>query len=138
MRRSTVSTKKNQKCNHWRWWHVGSFEHNKVLQEKSSKAIQLDSKIQQLVWLLSYLCQTTEGVPLNELATYLTKNLKEKNKSQFKQELIILGKTEAEIDLWFVFSDVSIKNEDPKIRSGDGLQFHTRISPLDTPVQSTG
>jgi hypothetical protein len=87
------------------------FEHNKVLQEESSKAIQLDSKIQQLIWLLGYLCQTAEGVPLNELATYLTKNLKEKSKPQFKQELIILGKTEAEIDIWFVFSDVSLKNE---------------------------
>lgn len=87
------------------------FEHSKVLQEKSSKAIQLDSKVQQLVWLLDYLCKTTEGVPLNELATYLTQNLKEKTKPQFKQELVILGKTEAEIDIWFIFSDVSLKNE---------------------------
>lgn len=91
------------------------FENSKILQEKSSKAIQLDSKIQQLIWLLDYLCQTVEGVPLNELANYLAANLKEKSKSQFKKELMILGKTEEEIDLWFVFSDVSLKNETRKL-----------------------
>lgn len=89
----------------------GVFERHKELREKSNKAIQLDSKVQQLVWLLDYLCTTAEGVPLNDLATYLTENLKEKSKSQFKKELIILGKTETEIDLWFVFSEISLKNK---------------------------
>jgi hypothetical protein len=93
----------------------GVFERHKALREKSNKAIQLDSKIQQLVWLLDYLCNTAEGVPLNELATYLTENLKEKSKPQFKKELIILGKSEAEIDLWFVFSEISLKNETRKL-----------------------
>lgn len=93
----------------------GIFERHKALREKSNKAIQLDSKIQQLVWLLDYLCSTAEGVPLNELATYLTENLKEKSKPQFKKELIILGKSEAEIDLWFVFSEISLKNKTRKL-----------------------
>ena len=93
----------------------GLFELDKELRKESSKAMQLDSKIQQLVWLLDYLCNTAEGVPLNELATYLTKNLKEKSKPQFKKELIILGKTETEIDLWFVFSDIALKNETRKL-----------------------
>ena len=93
----------------------GVFERHKALREKSNKAIQLDSKVQQLVWLLDYLCSTAEGVPLNELATYLTDNLKEKSKPQFKKELIILGKTEAEIDLWFVFSEISLKNKTRKL-----------------------
>ncbi|MDH5763114.1 MAG: hypothetical protein OEZ51_09035 [Nitrospinota bacterium] len=93
----------------------GLFEHTKILRHESSKAIQLDSKIQQLIWLLNYLCKTVNGVPLNELANYLTKNLKEKSKSQFRKELIILGKSEAEIDLWFDFHDLSIKNEIRKL-----------------------
>ena len=93
------------------------FERYKLFQEKSSNAIQLDSKIQQLVWLLSYLCETVEGVPFNELANYLTENLKEKSKPQFKKELIILGKTESEIDIWFTFSDISIKNKTRKLNA---------------------
>ncbi len=93
----------------------GLFERFKILRQESSKAMQLDSKIQQLVWLLDYLCETLEGVPLNELAVYLTENLKEKSKPQFKKELIVLGKSEAEIDLWFVFSDISKKNQTRKL-----------------------
>lgn len=95
----------------------GLFERDKALRQESSKAIQLDSKIQQLVWLLNYLCETVDGVPLNELAVYLTENLKEKSKPQFKKELIILGKSEAEIDLWFTFSDISIKNKIRKLNA---------------------
>jgi hypothetical protein len=79
--------------------------------------MQLDSKVQELVWLLDYLCETIEGVPLNELATYLTESLKEKSKNQFKKELIILGKTETEIDIWFIFSDISLKNKTRKLNA---------------------
>ena len=93
------------------------FEHDKILQKESSKGIQLDSKIHQLVWLLGYLCETIEGVPLNELASYLTKNLEEKSKPQFRKELILLGKTETEIDIWFVFSDRSLKNKVRKLNT---------------------
>jgi hypothetical protein len=108
----------------------GLFERYKVLRGESSKAIQLDSKIQQLVWLLSYLCETVEGVPLNELAVYLTENLKEKSKPQFKKELIILGKSEAEIDIWFVFSDISLKNETRKLNVGTIYNSIQKALPL--------
>ena len=102
----------------------GLFERSKILRTKSSKAMQLDSKVQQLVWLLDYLCITLDGVPLNELAIYVTRGLKEKGKAQFKKELIILGKSEAEIDLWFVFSDISLSNEHRKLK---GETIHESI-----------
>ena len=95
----------------------GLFERYKLFREDSSKAIQLDSKVQQLVWLLDYLCETIEGVPFNELASYLTENLKEKSKPQFRKELIIFGKTEAEIDIWFTFLDTSLKNKKRKLNA---------------------
>ena len=91
------------------------FERYKLFREESSKAMQLDFKAQQLIWLLDYLCKTIEGVPYNELADYLAKNLKEKSKPQFKNELVILGKTESEIDIWFAFSDISLTNKTRKL-----------------------
>jgi hypothetical protein len=109
-------------------WAV--FEHHKILREKSSKAIQLDSKIQQLVWLLNYLCETVEGVPLNDLATYVTQNLKEKSQKQFKEELIILGKTETEIDIWFTFSDISLKNKIRKLSAETIYNSIQKAAPL--------
>lgn len=91
------------------------FERFKPHRSSSGKAIQLDSKVQQLVWLLDYLCETMEGVPLNDLATYVTQNLNEKSKKEFKAELLILGKTPSEIDIWFTFADISLKNEHRKL-----------------------
>jgi hypothetical protein len=106
------------------------FERYKLFREESSKAIQLDSKIQQLFWLLGYLCETVEGVPFNELANYLTENLKEKSKPQFKKELIILGKTEAEIDIWFTFSDISLKNKARKLNTETIYNSIQKAAPL--------
>ena len=106
------------------------FERYKVFREKSSQAMQLDSKIQQLVWLLDYLCETVEGVPFNELASYLAENLKEKSKPQFKKELVILGKTEAEIDIWFVFSDISLKNKTRKLNTETLYNSIKKAAPL--------
>lgn len=91
------------------------FERFKLHRSSSGKAVQLDSKVQQLVWLLDYLCETMDGVPLNDLATYVTENLKEKGKEEFKAELIILGKTLTEIDIWFAFADISLRNEHRKL-----------------------
>ena len=70
----------------------GLFERYKVLREESNKAIQLDSKVQQLVWLLDYLCDTAEGVPLNELATYLSINLKGKKQAAVQERTDLTGK----------------------------------------------
>ena len=96
-------------------WAV--FERHPSLRPQSSRAIQLDSKVQQLVWLLDYLCETREGVPLNELALYLTENLAKKSKKEFRAELIVLGKSSSEIDIWFSFVDIALKNEHRKLES---------------------
>jgi hypothetical protein len=109
-------------------WAV--FERYKLFHKDSGKAVQLDSKIQQLVWLLDYLCETVDGVPYNELANYLSQNLREKSKPQFKQELIILGKTEAEIDIWFAFSDISLKNKTRKLNAETIYKAIQKASPL--------
>lgn len=108
------------------------FEQSTLLRDKSSKAIQLDSKVQELVWLLDYLCETAEGVPLNELATYLKENLEEKSKPQFRKELIILGKSEAEIDIWFNFSNISLENENRKLDVGTICNSIQKAFPLIT------
>lgn len=106
------------------------FERNQVLRDGSGNAIQLDSKIQQLVWLLDYLCETSEGVPLNELATYLTENLKTKSKTQLRKELILLGKSESEIDIWFTFANISLKNEARKLDVGTICNSIQKALPL--------
>ncbi len=87
------------------------FEQSALLRDHSTQAIQSDSKMNQLFELLQYLCATVHGVPFNELAVYLYENLKLQSKQDFKKEHLILGKSEAEIDIWLAFFDVSLQTQ---------------------------
>ena len=81
------------------------------LRNNSVKAIQLDSRISKIFFTLEYLCETQNGIPLNDLAVYLSRNLIEKSEDTFKDELRLLGKTNQEIDIWFDFLEYAHKNK---------------------------
>lgn len=83
------------------------FQQSTALSDHSGAAVQLDSKINELLWVSRYLCETLDGVPPNDLALYVTKNIKAKGKEPFKKELKVLGISEGEIKEWFQFSDFS-------------------------------
>lgn len=91
------------------------FEKFIKLRSDSTKGLQLDKQVQNLIWLLDYLCGTIEGVPLNELATYMTQQLKEKSEQKLREELIQLGKPPAEVDLWFKFVHVAKNQQTRKL-----------------------
>ncbi len=67
------------------------------------KAVQLDSRINKVFFLLNYLCKTRNGIPFNDLATYISRSIAEKGEPAFKAELIIFGKTSKQIKGWFIF-----------------------------------
>jgi hypothetical protein len=81
------------------------------LRNNSGKAIQLDSRISKIFFTLEYLCKTQNGIPLNDLAVYLSRNLVEKSEDTFKDELRLLGKTNQEINIWFNFLEYAHKNK---------------------------
>ena len=128
------------------------FERFKSLRPESTVGLQLDSKIQNLVWLLDYLCNTIEGVPLNDLAIYLTENLNQKSENEFRKELIILGKTHKLIDVWFEYAHnaqnnrtrkldfklirLTIQNAQPLVRKYQRLGEHIEQSPDHKQIQS--
>ena len=89
----------------------GYFEKVPELKFQSVDAIQLDSRINKIFFALEYLCETKNGIPLNDLATYISNNIKEKGVVKFKSELFLIGKTPEEIDIWLQFYDFSINNE---------------------------
>ena len=71
----------------------GYFEKNFNLNKIPTEAIQLDSRINKIFFLLNHLCDTQNGIPLTPLAIYISKNLAQKGKGKFKEELLLLGKT---------------------------------------------
>ena len=96
----------------------GLFEKNSVLQGNSVLAINIDRKINSIIFHLQYLCDTLNGIPMNEVARYVRDGIEEKGENRFRKELIDLGKPETEIDIWFAFTRFSQKNKerslDPK------------------------
>ena len=81
----------------------GYFEKDLFLRKHSTQAIQLDSRINKIFFTLNYLCETKDGIPLNDLATYISRSIADKGESAFKAELIIFGKTSKQIKGWFNF-----------------------------------
>jgi hypothetical protein len=94
----------------------GLFEKNSALQGNSAIAIDLDKKINSIIFHLQYLCDTLDGIPMNEIARYVRDGIDAKSEEGFRDELIILGKTDAEIDIWFEFTRFSIKNKDRPLK----------------------
>ncbi|MFT4578897.1 MAG: hypothetical protein ACI9UO_001724 [Nitrospinales bacterium] len=94
----------------------GLFEKNRVLQGNSAIAIDLDKNINSIIFHLQYLCDTLHGIPMNEIARYVQDGIAVKGEKGFSEELIILGKTESEIDLWFEFTRFSIKNKERPLK----------------------
>ena len=94
----------------------GLFEKNRQLQGHSVIAINLDKKINSIIFHLEYLCNTLNGIPMNEVARYVHDGINEKGKENFRKELIILGKSETEIDIWFEFTRFSLKNKNRPLK----------------------
>ena len=108
----------------------GLFEKNRELQNKSVAAINLDRKVNSIIFYLEYLCETINGIPMNEVARYVRDGINEKGEDNFRKELIILGKNETEIKIWFEFTDYSLKNENRSLNLNTILQSITNSAPF--------
>ena len=88
----------------------GLFQKRPELQDHSSLSINLDKSINSIIFHLEFLCDTIDGIPFDELSDYVSVSLAEKGAEKFKQELIILGKNEGQIKIWFEFSKFAVAN----------------------------
>ena len=53
---------------------------------------------------------------MNEVARYVRDGIEAKGQENFRKELIVLGKTKAEIDIWFEFTRFSLKNKERPLK----------------------
>ena len=88
----------------------GLFQKRPELQGNSALSINLDRSVNSIIFHLEFLCDTIDGIPFDELSDYISVNLAEKGAEKFKQELIILGKNEGQIKVWFEFSKFAVAN----------------------------
>ena len=108
----------------------GLFEKNRELQNNSVAAINLDRKVNSIIFHLEYLCETLNGIPMNEVARYVRDGINEYGEDNFRKELIVLGKNEAEIKIWFEFTDFSLKNEKRSLNLNTIFQSITNSAPF--------
>lgn len=106
------------------------FEQSEQLRDHSTQAIQSDSKMNQLLGLLHYLCATIDGVPFNDLAIFLSESLKLQSKKDFKKDQLLLGKPEAEIDIWLAFYDVSLQTQNRRLEISSVKKSIRKANPL--------
>ena len=89
----------------------GIFARSPALDGHSKDAVTLDSNINKLVVTLVYMCKTRSGVPFNELASFITRKIKEVGADRFRREQIDLGKPEKDVDDWLEYSKIAEANE---------------------------
>lgn len=87
------------------------FEKSRELSAKSVIGLHLDKEVNQLISHLTHLCKTLEGIPLNDLAMIIRDDLKLMNEEEYRKQLVILGKPNKEIDIWFKFYSFSLAHE---------------------------
>ena len=89
----------------------GYFEKDLSLRKHSTQAIQLDSRINKILFVLNYLCETKNGIPLNDLAMYISHHITANGEAKFKAKLINQGKTSQQIKNWLKFFSYAKNNE---------------------------
>jgi hypothetical protein len=89
----------------------GYFEKDSSLRKHSTQAIQLDSRINKILFIINYLCKTKNGVPLNDLAMYISHHITANGEAKFKAELFKQGKTSQQINNWLKFFSYAKNNE---------------------------
>ena len=67
---------------------------------------------------------------MNEVARYVRDGINEYGEDNFRKELMILGKNEAEIKIWFEFTDFSLKNEERSLNLNTIFQSITNSAPF--------
>jgi hypothetical protein len=108
----------------------GAFERSDEVRGHSENGMQIDSRVNKLIFALGHLCKTAKGLPQNNIARVISQKVSEKGKEAVTQEFIDLGKAQKDIDIWLEYATYWQKNQkrDLDFNSIEGLM--ARSGPL--------
>ncbi|MGY8762658.1 MAG: hypothetical protein ACKVLF_05635, partial [Nitrospinaceae bacterium] len=92
-----------------------AFERNVGTKPYSFNGMQLDSNTNKMIFGLRYLCQTAEGVPLNNVAIEFKKLIKDHGSKETKEILISRGEHLQDIEKFLNYTEVAHKLNDREI-----------------------
>ncbi len=92
------------------------FEKSRQLRDHSPMALQMDSKVISLMFILNYLCETEQGIPYDDLALYLNARFEETGgEGPVKDELLTMGYSIEEVTILIAFKKFAQKNRHRKL-----------------------
>jgi len=89
----------------------GAFERSSDIRAFSENGMQIDSRINKLIFALGHLCKTAKGLPQNNIARVISGKVAEKGKEAVIDEFTGLGKAPKDIDIWLEYADYWQKNQ---------------------------
>jgi len=93
----------------------GAFERNVGSKPYSFYGMQLDSNVNKIVFSLRYLCQTSEGVPLNNVAIEFKKLMQDHGREEAVKILLSRGEHPEDIEVFLNYEEFARKIRERKI-----------------------
>ena len=93
----------------------GAFERNVDSKPYSFYGMQLDSNVNKMVFSLRYLCQTSEGVPLNNVAIEFKKLMQDHGREEAVKILLSRGEHPEDIEVFLNYEEFARKIRERKI-----------------------
>ena len=93
----------------------GAFEMNVNSKPYSFYGMQLDSNVNKMVFSLRYLCQTSEGVPLNNVAIEFKKLMQDHGREEAIKILLSRGEHPEDIEVFLNYEEFARKIRERKI-----------------------
>ena len=93
----------------------GAFERNVGSKPYSFYGMQLDSNVNKMVFSLRYLCQTSEGVPLNNVAIEFKKLMQDHGREEAVKILLSRGEHPEDIEVFLNYEEFARKIRERKI-----------------------
>ena len=93
----------------------GAFERNEDSKPYSFYGMQLDSNVNKMVFSLRYLCQTSEGVPLNNVAIEFKKLMQDHGREEAIRILLSRGEHPKDIEVFLNYEEFARKIRERKI-----------------------
>ena len=93
----------------------GAFERNVGSKPYSFYGMQLDSNVNKIVFSLRYLCQTSEGVPLNNVAIEFKKLMQDHGREEAVKILLSRGEHPEDIEVFLNYEEFARKIRERRI-----------------------
>ncbi len=107
------------------------FERSALIKPYSDNGMQIDSNLNKLVFSLSHLCQTAQGVPQNALAIKVNKFIDRMGKEKTREHCTdVVGEAPEDVDLWLKHAEFSRKNVTRKVPYSEIQELILKTQPL--------